>query len=117
MYKTIVFTLTLFAAIVITTLANISYMHGQKLQVQAATQNVESVDNQRAVKGDATGPIDTSNNRYWFWLLPLLALPFLLLVFRTRDEDELDSELWPYDQYSVGVKGGRSSSNPEEEVL
>ncbi len=116
MYKTIVFTITLFAAIVITTLANISYMHGQKLQVQAASQTGEKIESQQAVKGDATGP-ESASNRYWFWLLPLLALPFLLLVFRTRDEDELDSELWPYDQYSVGVKGGRSNSGSEEEEL
>lgn len=56
-----------------------------------------------------------NGDQSWLWLLPLLALPFLFVIFRSKDREDMDNEGWPYDQYSVGMKGGRSRRSGEEE--
>ncbi len=117
MYRTVVFTLGLGAAIVITTLANISYSQVNTFNTKVSAQEIQNNDTpEQQVLGDTDGN-NSATRSYWFWLLPLLALPFLLLIFRTKNDDELDSQLWPYDQYQIGSKGGKSTSSTEEELF
>lgn len=105
MYRTIVFSVVLFATIVITFLATISY---KRTQLRAEASKINTVRVSQTLMQGSTKSVPGTNSNYWFWLLPIFALPFLLLVFRVQDDDDLDNS-WPYDQYSVGTKGGKSS--------
>jgi hypothetical protein len=100
MYKTAKFVLILLSTLAVTSLANISYHYTQsKAIAQSNTGSKQQVQIQ-----------EKSYPPQWMIILPILAVPFLFLAFKHREEDDMD-DIWPYEQYSMGVKGGKAEDS------
>lgn len=64
------------------------------------------------------GTTDTSGTTFdWRWVLPLLAIPLLLLLLNKRSNEDQEEVIYTPRGQLIGTKGGRASTDPDDDDL